>query len=82
MDSFIDFLAVACIVLSAGMFFGSYQDKDFGLFITAMAYAATGLLALAFSHWWLVIGFVLGWIFKLAGLGPGTKSGDEGQADK
>ncbi len=65
------FFASLFIVLSAGMFFAYYRSRHFGLFIMAVTYAASGLLAFGLPHWWpIVTGFVLVWMLRMLGLEP------------
>ena len=73
------FFASAFIVLSVGMLFAYYRSRHFGLFIMAMTYAASGLLAFVLPHWWpLVTGFVLAWVLRMLGLEPQVETRDEG----
>ena len=72
------FFAGAFILLSAGMFFAYYRSRHFGLFIMAMTYAASGLLAFGLPHWWpLVTGFVLAWMLRMLGLEPKVEAKEE-----
>jgi len=51
------------------------------MFIMAMTYAASGLLAFGLPHWWpLVTGFVLAWMLRMLGLEPRVEARDEGGA--
>jgi len=79
-----NFFAVAFILLSGGMFFAYYRTRHFGLFIMAMTYASSGVLALALPHWWpLVTGFVVAWMLKMIGLEPKAEvQEDEGTANE
>jgi len=73
------FFAGAFVVLSATMFFAYYRSRHFGLFIMALTYATSGLLAAALPHWWpLLTGFVLAWLLRLVGLEPRIEARDEG----
>jgi len=84
MDYVTYFFAAAFIVLSGGMFFAYYRTRHFGLFIMAMTYAGSGVLALALPHWWpLVTGFVVAWILKMIGLEPALEvQADEGTTNE
>ena len=65
------FFAGVFILFSAGMFFAYYRSRHFGMFIMAMTYAASSLLAFGLPHWWpLVTGFVLAWMLRMLGLEP------------
>jgi len=65
------FFAAGFVVLSAMMFFAYYRSRHFGLFIMALTYSTSGLLAFVVAHWWpLVTGFVLAWLLRLIGLEP------------
>ena len=65
------FFASAFVVLSGGMLFAYYRTRHFGIFIMAVTYAASGLLAFSLMHWWpLVTGFVLAWLLRMLGLEP------------
>ena len=77
------FFAGVFILLSAGMFFAYYRSRHFGMFIMAMTYAASGLLAFGIPHWWpLVTGFVLAWMLRLIGLEPTLPAPGDGRAEK
>ena len=59
------------IVLSCAMLYAFYRSRNFGLFVMGLTYGASGLLAIAVTHWWpLVAGFILVWMLKLLGLEP------------
>ena len=76
------FFAALFVVLSAGMLFAYYRSRHFGLFIMAVTYAASGLLAFTIPHWWpLVTGFVLAWLLRMLGLEPKVEIRDEGGAE-
>lgn len=65
------FFAAGFIVLSAFMFFACYRHRHFGLFLMALSYFASGLLAMMQRQWWpLVIGFVLAWALRMLGMEP------------
>ncbi len=75
------FFAGGFLVLAAGMFFAYYRTRHFGLFIMAMTYAASGLLAFTLPHWWpLVTGFVLAWMLRMLGLEPAHEPAPEDAA--
>ena len=45
--------------------------RHFGLFIMALTYGISALLAFALAHWWpLVAGYGLVWFLKFLGLDP------------
>jgi hypothetical protein len=47
------------------------RTRHFGLFIMALTYGISGLLAFALAHWWpLVAGYGLVWFLKFLGLDP------------
>ena len=72
------FFAAGFVVLSAMMFFAYYRSRHFGLFIMALTYATSGLLAFVVAHWWpLVTGFVLAWLLRLIGLEPKVEVQEE-----
>jgi hypothetical protein len=53
------------------------------MFIMAMTYAASGLLAFGLPHWWpLVTGFVLAWMLRMLGLEPQVEPKEEGGSRK
>ena len=65
------FFAAGFIVLSGFMFFACYRHRHFGLFLMALSYFASGMLAMMQRHWWpLVIGFVLAWALRMLGMEP------------
>jgi hypothetical protein len=77
------FFAGVFMLLSAGMFFAYYRSRHFGMFIMAMTYAASGLLAFGLPHWWpLVTGFVLAWMLRMLGLEPQVEPKEEGGSRK
>ena len=76
------FLAAGFIVLSALMFFACYRHRHFGLFLMALSYFASGLLAMMQRHWWpLVIGFVLAWMMRMLGMEPKVEVEEKAKAD-
>jgi hypothetical protein len=76
------FFAAGFIVLSAFMFFACYRHRHFGLFLMALSYFASGLLAMMQRHWWpLVIGFVLAWTLRMLGMEPKVEVEEEPKAD-
>ena len=77
------FFAGAFIVMAAGMFFAYYRSRHFGIFIMAVTYAASGLLAYSIPHWWpLVAGFVLAWVLRMLGLEPKVEMAPEESRDE
>ena len=59
------------IVLAAAMLFVYHRSGHFGMFLMAVTYAASGVLAIVLPHWWpLALGFVLVWMLRLLGLEP------------
>jgi hypothetical protein len=59
--------------------------RHFGLFVMALTYGISAVLAFSLLHWWpIVAGYGLVWILKFIGLDPDTdilgerKSTDEG----
>lgn len=77
------FFAGVFMLLSAGMFFAYYRSRHFGLFIMAMTYAVSGLLAFGLPHWWpLATGFVLAWMLRMLGLEPQVEAKEEGGSRK
>ena len=72
------FFAGVFILLAVGMFFAYYRTRHFGLFIMAVTYASSGLLAVGLPHWWpLVTGFVLVWMLRMLGLEPQVEAKEE-----
>ena len=66
------------MLLGAAMFFACYRHRHFGLFIMALSYWVSGLLAIMLPHWWpLVVGFVLVWILRMLGLEPKVETEEE-----
>jgi hypothetical protein len=80
------FFAAGFIVLAGMMFFACYRHRHFGLFLMALSYFASGLLAMMQRHWWpLVIGFVLAWVLRMLGMEPKVEveeARDEGDAKR
>lgn len=66
------------IALAAAMLFAYYRARHFGLFIMALIYGASGLIAVMVVHWWpLAVGFALVWVLKLLGLEPWSDAGSK-----
>jgi hypothetical protein len=57
------------VLLGAGMLYIYYRERHLGMFLMAITYAISGLMAITQPHWWpLVAGFTLAWTLKLMGL--------------
>jgi hypothetical protein len=68
------------IVLGAMMFYVFYRERHFGVFLMAMTYTMSGLLAIVLPHWWpIVAGFVMAWMLKVLGLEMGPEDVAGGQ---
>jgi hypothetical protein len=56
------------------------RTRHYGVFLLALAYAVSAVLAVVLMHWWpLVAGFVLVWVLRFLGLDPDVRknAGDE-----
>ena len=57
------------VLLGAAMLYIYYRERHLGMFLMAITYAISGLMAITLPHWWpLVVGFTLAWTLKLMGL--------------
>jgi hypothetical protein len=58
-------------VVSVMQLWAYRRMRHFGLFIMALTYGISALLAFALAHWWpLVAGYGLVWFLKFLGLDP------------
>lgn len=58
-------------VVSVMQLWAYRRMRHFGLFIMALTYGISAVLAFALAHWWpLVAGYGLVWILKFIGLDP------------
>lgn len=65
--------AGAFLLLTAGLVFSYYRERRTGTLLMAIAYGASAGAALSFLEWWpLLVGFVIAWLLRLAGLDPET----------
>jgi hypothetical protein len=67
------------LVICAAMLYVFIRERHIGIFLMAITYGTSGLLAITLSHWWpLVIGFVLVWLLRMLGLEPRVEPKEEG----
>ena len=70
------------ICMALALMFAYRRTRHYGLFLMAVAYAASAGLAIVLIHWWpLIAGFIIVWAMRLMGLDPGTdinKNGEQG----
>lgn len=61
------------VVVSIMMLWAYRRLRHFGLFIMALAYGISAVLAFTLLHWWpLVAGYGMVWLLKFIGLDPDT----------
>ncbi|MEX0732007.1 MAG: hypothetical protein WED00_07760 [Aquisalimonadaceae bacterium] len=61
------------ILLWATMLGAYFLTRHIGLFLFAFVYGLAGLMALMLTHWWpLLLGLVVAWVMRLAGMEPNT----------
>ena len=72
---FIYILGGLFVFLGMAMLYIYYRERHIGMFLMAITYAISGLMAITVPHWWpLVAGFTLAWTLKLMGLEMETKT--------
>jgi 4-hydroxybenzoate polyprenyltransferase len=53
------------------------RTRHYGVFLLALTYAASAVLAVVLTHWWpLAAGFVLAWVLRFLGLDPDVRKED------
>jgi len=71
------------LVICAAMLYVFYRERHIGIFLMAITYGTSGLLAITLAHWWpLVVGFVLVWMLRMLGLEPRVELKAEGGNEK
>jgi hypothetical protein len=64
-------VAALFIALALGLVFAWYRQRHAGLLFMALAYGGAAGAALAHMEWWpLIVGFVIVWLIRFAGLDP------------
>ena len=71
MDIIIYFVAASFVFMAAALMITYKRTRHYGVFLLALAYAISAVLAVVLTHWWpLAAGFALVWILRLLGLDP------------
>ena len=59
------------VVVASMMLWAYRRLRHFGLFIMALTYGISAILAFALKHWWpLAAGYALVWMLKFLGMDP------------
>jgi hypothetical protein len=68
----------ASFVFMAAVLMMTYKrTRHYGVFLLALTYAASAVLAVVLTHWWpLAAGFVLAWVLRFLGLDPDVRKED------
>jgi uncharacterized membrane protein HdeD (DUF308 family) len=83
MDLIIYFFAASFIFMAAALMVTYKKTRHYGVFLLALAYAISAVLAVVLTHWWpLAAGFALVWILRFFGLDPDVKKSDAEQSVK
>ena len=83
MEIIIYFFAASFVFMAAALMVTYKRTRHYGVFLLALAYAISAVLAVVLTHWWpLVAGFVLVWVLRLLGLDPDAQKNDTEQSVK
>jgi uncharacterized membrane protein HdeD (DUF308 family) len=80
MQIIVYFFAASFVFMAAALMVTYKRTRHYGVFLLALAYAVSAVLAVVLMHWWpLVAGFVLVWVLRFLGLDPDVRknAGDE-----
>jgi uncharacterized membrane protein HdeD (DUF308 family) len=73
MNIVIYIFAASFIFIGAALMLTYKRNRHYGVFLMALTYVASAVLAVMLMHWWpLVAGFVLVWVLRFMGLDPDT----------
>jgi uncharacterized membrane protein HdeD (DUF308 family) len=68
------FFAASFVFMAAALMVTYKRTRHYGVFLLALAYAVSAVLAVVLVHWWpLVAGFVLVWVLRFLGLDPDVR---------
>jgi 4-hydroxybenzoate polyprenyltransferase len=82
MQIVIYFFAAAFAFMALALMFTYQRTHHFGVFVLALAYGTSAVLAVVLMHWWpLVAGFALVWILRLLGLDPDVRKAELDKKD-
>jgi hypothetical protein len=71
------------LVICAAMAYVFCRERHIGIFLMAVTYGTSGLLAITLAHWWpLIVGFVLVWMLRMLGLEPRVEPQSEDESRK
>ena len=77
MHLLIYFFAALFVFMAIALITTYRRTRHYGVFLLAIAYAASAALAIVLMHWWpLVAGFVLVWVLRVLGLDPDVRKDD------
>jgi hypothetical protein len=77
------FFAASFVLMAAALMVTYKRTRHYGVFLLALAYAVSALLAVVLMHWWpLVAGFVLVWVLRFLGLDPDVQKNSSEQSVK
>jgi hypothetical protein len=77
------FFAASFVFMAAALMVTYKRTRHYGVFLLALAYAVSALLAVVLMHWWpLVAGFVLVWVLRFLGLDPDVQKNSSEQSVK
>ncbi|MCE9642023.1 MAG: hypothetical protein K8S22_18030 [Betaproteobacteria bacterium] len=83
MDIIIYFFAASFVFMAAALMITYKRTRHYGVFLLALAYAISAVLAVVLTHWWpLVAGFALVWVLRLLGLDPDVEKNAAEQSVK
>jgi hypothetical protein len=83
MQIIVYFFAASFVFMAAALMVTYKRTRHYGVFLLALAYAVSALLAVVLTHWWpLVAGFVLVWVLRFLGLDPDVQKNSNEQSVK
>jgi hypothetical protein len=83
MEMIIYFFAASYVFMGAALMLTYKRTRHYGVFLLALAYAISAVLAVVLMHWWpLAAGFVLVWVLRFLGMDPDVQKQDGEQSVK
>lgn len=71
MEIVIYFFAASFVFMAVALTITYRRTRHYGVFLLALTYAASAVLAVVLTHWWpLAAGFALVWVLRFLGLDP------------